>query len=282
MPYFYKNKTPSIGSIVFVKLNTDYPIRDNDVGIYMNMIEYNNLEGLVLCTEIFKYKVNLQTFFKPNKVYPMLVLSNDENKYDLSYIKVKLDMDFVLDCYKYLQLIVDIVVNINPTELIYYDTIHRILNKSMLDNCITEKKNLYKDLYKNILLEPTILFQNSKFYEKEIEDLKKRIVIKNYEIFYDFKLIIYENKGSDTLKNTLTSLDEYVKIISDNNNELDIKLICKSSPIYTLRIKELTKDLCITYAHIVFTKLNHLLNNISHEFNKLDITVINESDIYLL
>ena len=57
MPYFYKNKTPSIGSIVFVKLNTDYPIRDNDVGIYMNMIEYNNLEAVSIILDR-RYNIN--------------------------------------------------------------------------------------------------------------------------------------------------------------------------------------------------------------------------------
>ena len=68
----YLNNKPSIHDIVFVQLGTS---SDKSIGNYVQMVEYDNLEGLVLCTEITRFKSNLKTLVKRDEIFPVVVIN---------------------------------------------------------------------------------------------------------------------------------------------------------------------------------------------------------------
>jgi translation initiation factor 2 subunit 1 len=261
---FYKNTVPKVGSIVFIKVNNTYSIKDSDVGIYVNMIEYDNLEGLVLITELFKYKVNLQTFFKQNKVYPCVVLNNYNNKFDLSYTKVKKDSrDFLLECYDYLQRIIDIIDEYK---------INSIVTSIMIDQCQQQDKNLFKELYINLLINPELYITD----DNVISEFKKHIITKHHEIFYDFELEVYEDNGLDLLKEILNVLT----IEINNENNTNIQLYCKMNPIYSLKIKDFNRLMCANIGDKLIEKIKERYNDKLVKINKInttDITVFSVS-----
>jgi translation initiation factor 2 alpha subunit (eIF-2alpha) len=194
---YYKNRTPKVGSIVFVKVNLDYNIKSTDIGIYVNMIEYDNLEALISITELTKYKVNLQSIFKPEKVYACVVLNEYKNKFDLSYIKVKKESKELLsECYEYLQRIVNIMKE--------YD-IKNIITSNTLDQCYHENKNIYKETYQNLLLNPELYISDT-----VLEEFKKHITIKKYELYYNFNLEVFENNSLFLLREILNFIDDEI------------------------------------------------------------------------
>ena len=72
---------PKVHEIVFAKLSYS----KSGIGNYVKLVEYDNIEGLVLCTEITKYKSDLKSLIKNDEVFPLVVLSATDKGIDLSY-----------------------------------------------------------------------------------------------------------------------------------------------------------------------------------------------------
>ena len=81
----FSYKKPELHDIVFVKLKD---IKSNDMGNYVDLIDYDNIEGLILCTEITKYNSNIKKIVKRDEIFPVVIINTD-NGYDLSYSKIK-------------------------------------------------------------------------------------------------------------------------------------------------------------------------------------------------
>jgi len=96
MPYYYHKKYPQENDIVIVTLNniTEY-------GVYCNLVEYNDMDGFIISTEIHKGKgrgkgrkdVKPEKIFTHGTYYPVIVLAVEEtnNRVNLSYKKIRQD-----------------------------------------------------------------------------------------------------------------------------------------------------------------------------------------------
>lgn len=86
---FYRNEFPEENELVVVK------IRDvHDTGAYVNLLEYNEAEGMIPFTEVTKKRVNtVSRLVKVGKVEIMMVLRVDPVKgyIDLSRKKVHME-----------------------------------------------------------------------------------------------------------------------------------------------------------------------------------------------
>lgn len=229
----YKYKEPELHEIVFVKLSQT--IKDEN---YVSLIDYENIDGLILCTEITKYVSNIKKLVKRDEIFPVIVLSK-ESGYDLSYSKIKNDSRILLkECYEYQQKIYNLINKIGKLLEINIDTITNIirhnLSPSIYDDSINSKKNLCKELYDSILVNSDILFNDINFelnFDKNDfnKEVKKNLIIKPYIIQKEFKLLIFEEESLQILKNVLNKICQ----ITDKYN---YKVECKSSPIYYYRI----------------------------------------------
>jgi translation initiation factor 2 alpha subunit (eIF-2alpha) len=221
----YKNRIPKQNEIVFVQLSKS--VNDN----YVKLIDYD-LNGLILCTEITKYKDNLKNIVKIDEVFPVLVLDiNNNNNIDLSYSKIKNDKrELLKNCYiyqnKFYKFIKRLLETINIDKCYYNDIMDKYINSDNYIISINENKNVPKEKYENFLLNPDTEF------EENINNLIKLYVIENtiikpYECEYNFKLSVYDN-------NSLCILKEILYKIKNIN---DIELYCISSPNYKIKIK---------------------------------------------
>jgi len=86
---YYRNEFPEENELVVVK------IRDvHDTGAYVNLLEYNEIEGMIPFTEVTKKRVNtVSRLVKVGKVEIMMVLRVDPVKgyIDLSRKKVHME-----------------------------------------------------------------------------------------------------------------------------------------------------------------------------------------------
>jgi translation initiation factor 2 subunit 1 len=268
---YYTNK-PCLHEIVFVELLNN----SSDMGNYVRLVEYDNLEGLILCTEITRYKSNLKTLVKQNEIFPVIVISTS-NGYDLSYSKIKQDQRILLkECYEYQQRLYKLINTITSELNINKDIIDLIIkynfDPKIYNDSINSNTNLCLEFYNNVLNHSDILFKKFPVNATDIQNnfnsqLNTHLQIKPYFIQKEFKLLIFDNQSLDKLKEILNKLKN-IKLDDDINYILE----CKSSPIYQYKlihnnlekieekiniIDDKIKNICEDYNCVIEIKSNY-------------------------
>ena len=268
---YYTNK-PCLHEIVFVELLNN----SSDMGNYVRLVDYDNLEGLILCTEITRYKSNLKTLVKQDEIFPVIVISTS-NGYDLSYSKIKQDQRILLkECYQYQQRLHKLIKTITDELNINHDIIDLIIkynfDPKIYNDSINSNTNLCLEFYNNVLNHSDILFIKFPVNATDIQNnfksqLNTHLEIKPYNVQKEFKLLIFDNQSLDKLKEILNKIKN-IKLDDDINYILE----CKSSPIYQYKlihnnlerieekiniIDDKIKNICEDYNCVIEIKSNY-------------------------
>jgi translation initiation factor 2 alpha subunit (eIF-2alpha) len=230
---YYSNTIPNIGDIVFVKYKSS-----TDDGAYVSLIEYDDLEGFILITELTKYKVRPDKIFKTTKLYPCYVLDTDSQKrtVDLSYKKIKQEQHKPLESIfftiqrfrkifedlKGLKLVDDDILASNTLNLLFD---HTTLAET---NAITGEKLEIERTYDEILDNPSLFFKGKDLdphiVERYIDFMKSHITNSGVEFYKEFTMTILESNAP-----------EKIKLICENMNVGGVHLIYMS-PHYRICI----------------------------------------------
>ena len=252
----YTSRTPKNNEIVFVQLKNS----TCDLGNYVELTDYN-LDGLVLCTEIGKYKSNLKNTVKKDEIFPVLVMNinetSEQKNIDLSYVKVKYDRkDLLKNCYIYQNRFVKLtekIFNENNIESVYFQNfIGKYISPENYLESVASNRNISKEKYDTFLKNPEEFVdffgdnkKNNEIVEKIKKSVKSKISVRPFESQQDFKLCIFDNNSLDKLKEILNK----IKNIGDTEDTEDtedkedteyinnFEIVCKSSPIYQIKIK---------------------------------------------
>lgn len=195
---FYSTKImPKLNEFVVVKI-----IGHSDTsGILCQLLEYNNLDALILTTEISKYKVNIEKKFPLNKEFICFVYSIDEEKnhINLSVKNIsKEESDEIMTNY------------IN--KVLIYNFINKILTKNNYNN-IEDLICKYFDLNLNYNFDEflnNIDNLNNIFDNNIIELFKSKLIKTNIELELKFNLQYLENNYTELIK----KLNKNIKYIS--------------------------------------------------------------------
>ena len=241
---FYNQDTniPQPDTICFVKLSTKYNIKSNDLGLYVNLVDYGMIEGYIPLTELTKWRVNIQKILKYDKIYPCIVHSIDKEIVNLSYYRIKEEeRERLLNQFEYAQRINSMCELVKSKKLIE----SHMYNDSSIE-----------ELYKLILENPELYFSSD-----VIDTIKSKITIEPYESLKEFKLIICEDDGINKLKKILGLFQEYISNTDniDKNNIMNCSIECVSSPIYAIRMKHLNID--ESYITTIFNSLQEIIDN---------------------
>jgi translation initiation factor 2 subunit 1 len=259
---YYTNK-PGLHEIVFVELLNN----SSDMGNYVRLVEYDNLEGLILCTEITRYKSNLKTLVKQDEIFPVIVISTS-NGYDLSYSKIKQDQRILLkECYEYQQRLYKLIKIITTELNINQDIVDLIIkynfDPKIYNDSINSNINLCLESYNNVLNDSDILFKK---FSVNVIDIKinfksllsTHLEIKPYFVQKEFKLLIFDNQSLYKLKEILNKLKN-IKLDDDINYILE----CKSSPIYQYKLIHIDLEKIEEKINIIDDKIK----NICEDYN---------------
>ena len=264
---FYKQSTlindmPPLDTYCFVKLSTKYNIKPNDLGLYVNLVDYDMIEAYVPLSELTKWKVNIQKIFKYDKVYPCIVHNIDKiSKFiNLSYIKIKEpERERLMEQFNYAERINNICEIVNKENKDSSNK-YKLLEQYMFNDSSVE------ELYTSILENPI------KYFDEEYGILiKSRIKIELYESMKEFQLIICQEDGLNKLKLVLSKLQLYL-----NENNIQGVVECVSSPIYCIRLKHdiLQED----YFTEIFQKFQEIIDSINTKaiFNERELKTYKE------
>ena len=259
----YSNKTPNVHEIVFAQLVNN---RSGDMGKYVELVEYNNIEGLVLCTEITKRKANLKSIIKQGEIVTVFVRTISNIGIDLSYSKVnKQSIDLLKSCYEYQSRLYKLLSSTCELLKLSDDIKQHIITSNIIHDvytdCANSGQNIPKTNYENILKNPTSVFDNIKKIDNKIQKefcdiIKQKITIKPYHVDREFKLCVFDNHSLFILKEILNKIKD-IRI----NSELTFQITCRSSPFYQIKIigenlDEISKNLTE-----IQNEITNLLNN---------------------
>jgi translation initiation factor 2 subunit 1 len=273
----FSYKKPELHEIVFVKLKD---IKSNDMGNYVDLIDYDNIEGLILCTEITKYNANIKKLVKKDEIFPVIIINND-NGYDLSYSKIKEDSRNLLkECYEFstkiYKLINKVSENINLDKSIKDELIKYNITSKLYENSVNSKQNLYKNLYDSILINPQKLFENYENFDDKImmEKIKANIAdnltIKPNVIHKEFKLLMFEENSLEKLKEMLNKI-----------KQINIIIECKSSPIYYYKLTNINIENIDSIVENIQKEIENIISEYNCNYNLIDgYQIIKKGEIY--
>lgn len=235
---YYTKKFPEVNDIVYVTIDSF-----SKGGTYCNLIEYDNIKGLILSTELDRHAKDPKKAFKPDVVYPMVVLfiSNDDvPNIDLSYKKVKKeDREKLIEKYncikKFVQFANECVFFTKLSKEIVYDlTIRKIFE--LFDDEYDNFANINK-LYNEILENPDVFVKYLKDEHPDLakdfsDNLKSRITSGNMEVEQLFELVIYD-------EDAVTKLKDVLMCNLENTN-----IYYLASPKYQIIVKGDTQEEC--------------------------------------
>lgn len=266
---YYDKTEPSIGDIVFVKIVST----TNGVGAYCQLIEYNNMNGLIVITELdrrmrnskFPMKVDMLDKFNYNTIYCSAVIAvNKKNvsfvnetgeeitesniSVDLSYRQVDPNIrEQLINQFEYILSIKKLCdefcfVTKQSQNDIYPLTLWKITKPKKFDVSWTiEKLVKYntKEKYDEMIRHPEIfcdLVKENFPIESEVflENMKSRITHTSMTVEKYFDLIIYENDGINKLK----------AVLNINNTDANVSIECVSSPTYKITVVGYSLDEC--------------------------------------
>jgi translation initiation factor 2 subunit 1 len=222
------------------------PTKITDMGIYIQLIEYNNIEGFIPLSELSKYKIrSINKIAKVGKKFPAIVLSIDEKKYITLSKKMVSDQE-AKKCennYKILKNIYDLI-NFFVRKLDKEHHIKITIEKAYeefiwslshdINEIITSLKIASKDfdrIYEKILLniDPVTIE-----CFKQVLELKFKVREVLLEAVLD--ITCYETGGINIIKSALIKASE----MATAEYPFKIKLI--KSPYYSITIRTITPE----------------------------------------
>eukprot|EP01083_Nonionella_stella_P015278 42749_1 len=255
----YENDYPKTGDLVIVEVK-----KIVDMGAYCNLLEYNNLEGMLLMSELQRRRIrSVKRVIKEGRQEIVQVLRVNRSKHFIDLSKKRVDADEVPKLEE----------RWNKSK-----ASHSIMRQVSV---LSKKKYSMKDLYKlfgfkaarefghlydgfkyamnnwNAFLEkyPTIPEDIQAFLKKNIEKrLKPQIVTVRAKV----EITCFTHEGVDAIKRSLKAGLAAVPTANENNNEdsnLKIKLV--APPLFTVSVSTYEPQKGIELVNSVVNVITH-------------------------
>lgn len=253
-------KYPVTGEITMVS-----PTKITDLGVYVSLLEYNNIEGLIILSDLSKSRFrSINKIVSVGKKFPAIVQSIEENK-NIALSKKAVTSEEISTCEK----------NFRTTKYIY-DIVNFFTKKIQKEKNITIDIDtayhtfiwtLGTDTNEIYLLLKSAAKDFNKCYENKLENIDPlwkecfqavlELKFKEKEVLLEAVLDIscYEEGGVDTIRSALLKGQELV------TKEFPFKIKLIKAPFYSITIRTLQQEKAIEL-------ISNVINVIKNELEK--------------
>lgn len=226
-------RIPPVNSIVFVEI-----VNFSQNNTYCKLLEYNDLEGFLLDTELDRKVHDPRTCFVSGAIYPMLVIANMRNgeiNVDLSYKKVEKKIrDELLLKFNNVKKLYTILNEFCFLTGVEFDVAQRsVLFPKLHINSqkyLDEAGNIYKQYLKN----PAEFFQSvNDFLQDEVtlfvNNTLQRLEVSKMIVYQQFRLWVMESNSLEILKEILNGYTkEGCKIVYISSPKYQLTITCNN------------------------------------------------------
>jgi len=229
---FYEQKYPEVDEVVMVNVRAIA-----DMGAYVHLLEYNNIEGMILLSELSRRRIrSINKLIRVGRTEPVVVIRVDKDKgyIDLSKRRVsKEDIERCTEKYSKAKAVNSILRHVaqilnlksdSELEDLYQKTAWHFERK-------TKQQGSAYDYFKQSVNDPTLID------ELELDDNTKKVLIENInrkltqinvKIRADFECSCFTYEGIDAVKDALRAG------INLGTADIPVKINLIAPPVYVM------------------------------------------------
>jgi len=229
---FYEQRFPEIDDVVMVNVRSIA-----DMGAYVHLLEYNNIEGMILLSELSRRRIrSINKLIRVGRTEPVVVIRVDKDKgyIDLSKRRVsKEDIERCTEKYSKAKAVNSIVRHVaeilgfknnDELEQLYKKTAWYFESKS-------KKQGTAYDYFKQAVADPQLLDalgleENTKTVL--LENIQRKLTQQAVKIRADFECSCFTYEGIDAVKDALRAG------IAIGSDEIPIKINLIAPPVYVM------------------------------------------------
>jgi len=229
---FYEQKYPEVDDVVMVNVRSIA-----DMGAYVHLLEYNNIEGMILLSELSRRRIrSINKLIRVGRTEPVVVIRVDKDKgyIDLSKRRVsKEDIERCTEKYSKAKAVNSIVRHVaeilgfktnEELEDLYKKTAWYFETKS-------KKQGTAYDYFKQSVADPSLLNDlglDENMKEVLVENIQRKLTQQAVKIRADFECSCFTYEGIDAVKDALRAG------IAIGNPEIPIKINLIAPPVYVM------------------------------------------------
>lgn len=235
---YYENEFPEDGSYVVVRIH-----RWHENGAYVQLLEYDNIEGLILSGEVTRKRVNhVNKLLKIGKRETMVVVRVDESKSYIDLSRKKVQEKDQKACEKFYKKS-KIVHNILRQVAVKKEVTLLSLYKAFGWKLYKQYEHAY-DAFRLSLSDQTLAFKDVKVPEdvKEelLEAIKHRMAPQPVKVKSDFELKCMNFEGVEGIRYALLKTQEIINV-----DEPQVSFTLIAPPNYRLECHTVEKNRAI-------------------------------------
>jgi len=229
---FYEQKYPEIDEVVMVNVRSIA-----DMGAYVHLLEYNNIEGMILLSELSRRRIrSINKLIRVGRTEPVVVIRVDKDKgyIDLSKRRVsKEDIERCTEKYSKAKAVNSIVRHV--AQILGYTTDEQLEDLYQKTAWHFEKKTKLQgsayDYFKQSVTEPSLLAEcglDEKTQAILVENIHRKLTQNNVKIRADFECSCFTYEGIDAVKDALRAG------MAVGTEEIPIKINLIAPPVYVM------------------------------------------------
>lgn len=237
---FYKHKYPEIDDVVMVNVRSIA-----EMGAYVNLLEYNNIEGMILLSELSRRRIrSINKLIRVGRNECVVVIRVDKDKGYIDLSKRRVSPEEIKKCEeKYTKAKTVYSILRHCAEILGYETdvqLEELYEKTawFFDEKFKSPGSSF-DVFKLAVGDPTVLDEldlDEKTKSTLLSNIMRRLTPQAVKIRADIEVSCYAYEGIDAVKNSLL---EGLKCSSE---DVPIKINLIAAPLYVITTTTLDRE----------------------------------------
>lgn len=235
----YVNEFPEVDEVVMVQVK-----RVAEMGAYVQLLEYNNIEGMILLSELTRRRIrSVSKLIKVGRIEPVMVLRVDKEKgyIDLSKRRVSPeDIQACEDRYNKSKMVHSIMRHVSETTSTDLHSLYISLGWPLYAkhghafNAFKAMVNDHNLIFSDSSLDNEVI--NASVKQALIKDICRRMTPQPLKIRADVELTCFSSDGIECIKDAMRAAE---KVSTD---ECKVKVSLIASPLYVVTTQTLDKE----------------------------------------
>ncbi|QSL65384.1 hypothetical protein MERGE_002694 [Pneumocystis wakefieldiae] len=235
---FYENKYPDVDELVMVNVK-----QIQEMGAYVQLLEYNNIEGMILLSELSRRRIrSVQKLIRVGRNEVVVVLRVDKEKGYIDLSKRRVSPEDIIKCedkFNKSKTVHSILRNVTEKHSIPLEELYTSIGWPLY-----RKYGHAYDAFKFAIVDSNSVFEgltpsNPQIIEDLIAQITRRLTLQAVKIRADVEVSCFEYEGIDAVKRALKAAE------AKNSKDALIKVKLIAPPLYVVITSALDKKLGI-------------------------------------